>query len=101
MSQATAVQPAPISKGRRWTGIILSTLPVLLLLMGATMKLTHNPQSVEGFRHFGYPDSAILWIGVTELVCTLIYIFPRTSVFGAVLLTAFLGGATNTHVRVG
>ena len=97
----SATQPATTSKAKFWTGWVLSILPALLLLMSATMKLTHNPQAVEGFKHFGYADSAVLWIGVTELVCTVIYLIPRTAVFGAILLTAYLGGAVNTHVRVG
>jgi len=35
------------------------------------------------------------------LVCTLVYLLPRTSILGAILLTGYLGGATATHVRVG
>jgi hypothetical protein len=36
-----------------------------------------------------------------ELVCTLLYVVPRTSFVGAVLLSGFLGGAVATHVRLG
>jgi hypothetical protein len=38
---------------------------------------------------------------VTLLVCTVLYAVPQTAVLGAVLLTAYLGGAVATHVRVG
>jgi hypothetical protein len=36
-----------------------------------------------------------------ELTCTVLYLIPRTSVLGAILLTGYLGGATVTHLRVG
>jgi DoxX-like family len=38
---------------------------------------------------------------VIELVCLVLYLVPRTSVLGALLLTGYLGGAIATHVRVG
>ena len=39
-------------------------------------------------------------IGVTLLACTFLYLVPRTSILGAVLLTGYLGGAVATQVRV-
>ena len=40
-------------------------------------------------------------IGITELVCTILYVIPQTAVLGAILLTGYLGGAVVTHVRMG
>ncbi len=40
-------------------------------------------------------------LGIVLLVCTLLYLIPRTPVLGAILLTGYLGGAVATHVRVG
>ena len=40
-------------------------------------------------------------LGLLLLVCTLLYVMPRTAVLGAILLTGFLGGTVATHVRVG
>jgi uncharacterized membrane protein YphA (DoxX/SURF4 family) len=94
-------QPAPTSKSMLWAGRIMSVLPVLLLLFSGTMKLVKSAVVVEGFTHLGYPESLAIGIGITELVCTAVYVIPRTSVLGAILLTAYLGGATATHVRVG
>jgi hypothetical protein len=34
-------------------------------------------------------------------LCTLLYAVPRTAVFGALLLTAYLGGAVATHLIAG
>ena len=56
---------------------------------------------VEAMNLLGYPDRLALGIGLLELVCVAIYLVPRTSVLGAILLTGFLGGAVATHVRIG
>jgi uncharacterized protein YndB with AHSA1/START domain len=40
-------------------------------------------------------------LAFVELGCLAIYLFPRTAVLGAILLTGYLGGATATHVRIG
>lgn len=92
---------APASKVMLWMGRVLSTLPVLLLLMSSVMKLMRVPEVVKGFGEQGYDSSLIVPIGVVELACTLLYIFPRTAVLGAILLTGYLGGAVATHVRAG
>ena len=86
---------------RPWGGYILSGLAVLFLLFDSIGKLVKPDAVVEGTLDLGYPESTITGIGVTLLVCTLLYIWPRTAVLGAILLTAFLGGAVATHVRVG
>lgn len=93
--------PAPASKAMLWTGRVLSTLPVLLLLMSSTMKLLRGPEAIKGFGEFGYGANLLVPIGIVELVCVLLYIFPRTAVLGAILLTGYLGGAVATHARVG
>jgi hypothetical protein len=97
----TAVQSAPIPSWRLWTGRVLTTLVVLLLLMGSVMSLMKVPQAVEGFKKYGYPEGSLLWIGVAELACALLYAIPRTAVLGAMLLTGYLGGAVATHVHAG
>jgi hypothetical protein len=56
---------------------------------------------VEAFEHLGYPVSLALGIGILELVCIVVYVIPRTSILGAILLTGYLGGAVATHVRIG
>jgi hypothetical protein len=93
-------QIAPVSRKMLWTGRIISTLPVLLLLFSASMKFAKPPAAVDGFKKFGYPEHLLLPLGIVEVSCTIIYLIPRTSVLGAILLTGYLGGATATHVRV-
>lgn len=97
----SATQTAPASKKMLWAGRIISALPVLLLLMAGTIKLIKPAPVVQGFAHSGYPERLILVIGILELTCAVIYAIPRTAVLGAILLTAFMGGATATNVRIG
>ena len=97
----TAAQSAPVSKKMLWAGRIMSALPVLVLLMSASMKFLKPPPVVEGFTHLGLPESLPLGLGILEIACTVVYLIPQTSVLGAILLTGYLGGATLAHLRVG
>jgi len=94
-------QSAPISKGRLWTGRIMSALPALFLFVDGVGKLLKPTPVVEGTVQLGYPESVLLGLGIVLLTCTVLYVFPRTAVLGAILLTGYLGGAIATHVRVG
>lgn len=94
-------QTAPVSKKSLWAGRITSALPVLFLLIDGVMKLVKPAPVVEATVRLGYPESVIVGLGIVLIACTMIYVIPRTSVLGAILLTGYLGGATATHVRVG
>jgi hypothetical protein len=100
MSTETYVQAPAVSKGRVIGGYILSGLPALFLLMDAGMKLVKPGFVVTVNRELGYPEGVIVPLGVVLLVCTILYMIPRTAVLGAILLTGYLGGAVATHVRV-
>jgi hypothetical protein len=85
-----------------WIGRILSALPILLMLLSASMKLMRQPLVLDQMAgKFGYPESTAVPIGLVELACVVVYLIPRTAVLGAALMTAYLGGAIATHVRVG
>jgi DoxX-like family len=92
--------PTIVSKKSLWAGRILSALAGLFLLMDSLMKLWKPVLVVQETEKFGYPESTIVGIGLALLVSTLLYVLPRTSVLGAVLITGYLGGAVATHVRV-
>jgi len=96
-----ATSPTPVSKKMLWAGYVMSALPVLLFLMGVVMAFLKPPKMVESFTQFGFSESLLPKLGVLELVCSILYVIPRTSVLGAILLTGYLGGATVTHIRVG
>jgi hypothetical protein len=85
------------------TGYALSGIVVLFLLMDITFKLLALPVVLETTGQLGYPatEGFARALGVVLLICTLLYMYPRTAVLGAVLLTAYMGGAVATHIRVG
>lgn len=85
---------------RMWTGRILSAIPVLVVLIGAVIKLMKPPEVVQSFAQYGFPERLIVVVGLIELGCVIVYLIPRTAVLGAILMTALLGGATVTNVRV-
>ena len=94
---APAVQP----KGRLWTGRILSGLAVLFMLFDATIHVLKPSAVVEALAQLGYPLRAAVPLGIIELVLIALYLVPRTSVFGAILLTGYLGGAVAIQMRAG
>ena len=96
----SAAQTAPSKKGV-WAGRILSGLVVLFLIPDGIIKFLKPAPVVETSAHLGLPLSLANTLGILLLVCTAIYVFPRTSVLGAILLTGYLGGAVATHLRVG
>jgi hypothetical protein len=94
-------QTAPVSKAALWTSYVMSALPVLIVLLGSVMKLLRLPGVVEGFARAGLPERLIVPVGLLELICPVVYLIPRTSVLGAILMIGLLGGATLTTLRIG
>ena len=92
---------SPSSAGMLWTGRVLSGLGALALLASAAMKLSHSTQIVDSWTAFGFPIETLTPIGVEELLSTILYLIPQTSLLGLVLLTGHLGGAIATHVHAG
>lgn len=86
--------------GGLWTGRVLSGLAILFFLFDGVAKLVKPAVVVTATVGLGFPESEIVGIGVTLLICTALYIFPRTSILGAVLLTGYLGGAIASKVRI-
>lgn len=97
---SSAAQALPVSKGIWWTSVVMSALPSLLVLMGSVMKLAKAPGVAEGFARAGLPEHLILPVGAIELTCVIVYVIPRTSVLGAILMTGLLGGAALACIRV-
>ena len=89
-----------ISKAKLWTGRVVTILTVAFLLFDTIVKMLNLPVAVEGTVRLGYPAGLVIYIGIVELVCLGLHLYPRTAVLGAVLLTGYLGGATATQVRV-
>ncbi|MES2722818.1 MAG: DoxX family protein [Pseudomonadota bacterium] len=87
-------------KAMLWTGRVLSGLFVAFMLMDLTMKLLDLPVVAETSRQLGLPTDQARLLGTILLVCVALYLYPRTSVLGAILVTAYMGGAVATHLRV-
>jgi hypothetical protein len=87
-----------ISKGRKICGWVLTTLVVLFLIFDGVTKVMKNAYVMAASAKMGLSANAVVGIGVVLLLCTAIYVIPRTAVFGAVLLTGYLGGAVAAQV---
>src|SRR5947209_12926064 len=97
--QIATQTPSP-STIKLWSGRILSALVVVFMLFDGAIKVMKAPAAVQGTVRLGFPASVLVPIGITALICTLLYAVPRTSILGAILLTGYLGGATATQVRM-
>jgi hypothetical protein len=84
-----------------WTGRIVSIAPVLIVLMSSRWKLTQNPWYVREWGRIGWKTPDLPFIASLQLGAILLYVIPRTSVLGAVILTGYLGGAIASYVRIG
>jgi hypothetical protein len=91
----------PSSRGLVWTGRVLTGLVAAFLLLDAVGKLIPLALVVEGTRKLGYSLAVIRPLGMVLAVSTLLHLIPRTQLLGAVLLTAYLGGATDANLRAG
>ncbi len=91
----------PVSKKALWVGRIISGVVALFLLSAVVMDLVKPPSAVQGMVKYGYPESSMVGIGIALLIGVVLYVVPRMSVLGAIVLTGYLGGAVSTHVRAG
>ena len=91
-------------KGQLIAGHVLSGLVILFLLFDAGLKLVSPETAIK------YSPPGLGWpldvptmhmLGLLLLIPTLLYIWPRTAILGAILITGYLGGAIGTHVRIG
>lgn len=80
---------------------MISALVVLFMLFDSVIKPMKLPPAVEGTIRLGYPVNVVLPLGIVLFVCTVLYVIPRTSILGAILLRGYLGGAVASNVRVG
>jgi hypothetical protein len=85
------------------TGWVLSILVALFLLMDGAMKLPPMQPVIDTMPTLGWPNDLALIraLGLMLIAITALYLWPRTAILGAVLLTGYLGGAIATHLRIG
>ena len=78
----------------------MSGLAVLFLTFDVVIHIMKPAPVIKGFTDLGWSPSLAVPLGIIELACLVLYLIPRTSVLGAVLLTGYLGGAVATNLRV-
>jgi DoxX-like protein len=101
ISTDTVSQDLEPSKSRaRTTGIVISVLVTAFLTFDAVGKLAGVPQVKESTQALGFPPGQALVIGIVLAICVVVYVIPRTAVLGALGITAYLGGAVTTNMRV-
>jgi hypothetical protein len=103
MPHTATAETIPTSGGLVWAGRALSGLVVLFLLLDGAIKLVPLQVVIDTVIPLGWPADAVTWraLGMVLIASTLLYAYPRTAFLGAILITAYLGGAVATHVRVG
>ena len=95
------LQSSPYSPALMWAGRILTGLVVLFLVFDGVTKVIKVAPVIEACEKLGLPSHTVVGIGCLLLACTAIYCVPSTAALGALLLTAYLGGAVAIHVRGG
>ncbi|HUA01708.1 MAG TPA: DoxX family protein [Candidatus Aquilonibacter sp.] len=95
----TTARSAPASKAALWSGRVISGLVVLFMVFDGVTKVMKVQQVIDATIRIGFPLSTIVGIGITLLVCVTLYVIPRTSILGAILLTGYFGGATAANIR--
>jgi hypothetical protein len=98
---AGAVGLDAVSPKAMRVGLAISAPSAAFLLFDSVIKLLRIAPVVDSFARLQYPVELARGIGVLELGCLALYVLPRTAIWGALLLTGFLGGAISTHLRVG
>ena len=68
---------------------------------GGIFTLLNAAKIAPQMANYGFNEHHLTLIAWLEMICGIVYMVPRTAVFGAVLLTGYLGGAVVTHIRAG
>ncbi len=85
-----------LSKGRKMTGWIIAGFLVALFLFSASGKFT-IPEMIENFSNWGLGDWRII-IALGEIASAIIFLIPKTNIFGTLLLSSHMGGAIVVHM---
>lgn len=103
ISQINASNTATISTRALWAGRVMSGVIVLFMIFDGVIKLPPLDIVTQTMAELGWPADigTARLLGIIGLISTALYALPRTSFLGAILLTAYFGGAIATHVRIG
>ena len=90
-----------VSLKERWTGRIIAALVLLFLLSDSIGHIAEMKGVIDWSATLGLATNSNIGVGITLLVCIILYVLPRTSVLGAIAVTGYLGGAVAINFRVG
>lgn len=99
--QTTLTTTEASSKGILWTGRILKSIVILFLLFDAITKIFPNKYVIDASAKVGWTINTLRPLGIVLLISTILYVIPRTTIFGAILLTAWMGGAVASSILGG
>ena len=101
--EAISIQPATKTHSLKalWSGRVIHWLCVTFLFVDAIMKVARNHYHIDGTTQLGWSEDAVRPLGFILLAITILFLIPRTSIVGLILLTGYLGGAIATMARVG
>lgn len=88
------------ARSRHIGGTILIFLAGIALTMSAIVKFAGIPGVVHTMAAQGFSDGKLTLVATLEILSAALFLFPRTRPFGVLVLSAFLGGAISTHVRM-
>lgn len=90
-----------MSRGQLWTARVCTTIVVLFLAFDTGLHLVDPPMVTTAALQLGLPADLMFKLGILEAILLVLYLVPRTAIFGALLWTGYLGGAILTNLRVG
>ena len=84
-------------------GYAMSGLVVAFMVFDGVIKLIPLDIVIKTNAELGYQATPELvrGLGLLGLACTALYAFPKTLMIGAILLTAYMGGAVASQLRIG
>lgn len=85
-----------LTKGRKMTGWIMAGLLTAMLLFSAMGKFT-MPEMIDNFNQSGLGDWRVI-IAFGEIISALLFLLPKTNIFGSLLLSSYFGGAILLHM---
>lgn len=78
---------------------VLTGMVAFIFLGSAYGKLTGAADAIAMASGFGISESAFKMLGIIELSAVVLFVIPRTSMVGCLLLVAYMGGAIATHLE--
>lgn len=98
MSNIAGVAPPRASKPMTWAGWTFTGMFTAFMVLDVGMKLMRHPMVEKTIAELHLPAGSGFGIGVMEALILALYLVPRTSVLGAVLVTALMGGTAGVHL---